>query len=415
MAGASQPVAIGLRENLAAFTSQLVQVFFVGLMIGMQRTVLPPLAESEFGLARGSALVIGSIIVGFGLVKAAMNLVSGYLSDRLGRRPLLIAGWLAALPIPLILWLAPGWGWVIAANVLLGVNQGFAWSMTVTGKMDIVRPHERGLATALNECAGYGAVALAGIAAGYLAAGIGARAALAGFGAAVVLAALVHALAAFRETLPHARHQAAARPAQAQAGGIFARVTWRDPTFRALTQAGHVEKYVDAMIWLILPLSMTAAGHGLVQIGWIAGIYGLAWGLGQLVSGPLSDRIGRKGPSVAGMAVAALGSAMFALLPGLAGLAIAAAVTGLGMALLYPVLIAAVGDHAEPATRGAALGVYRFWRDFGYAAGALLLGLTADLAGTPAAAFWVAAAAMAGSALWLALGMDETHPPRPRT
>ena len=400
---------IGLRENLGPFLQQLLQVFFVGLTIGLQRTVIPALAETEFGVAQGSIASLFAFVVSFGLVKGAMNFVSGRLSDQVGRRKVLIWGWLVALPIPFVILFAPSWGWIVAANVLLGVNQGFCWSMTVTAKFDIARPDQRGLATGVNEFAGYGGVAIAGLATGYLASQFDPRTALFAFGLIVNLLALAAALLAFAETRPQA--SAASKASDVSAQSIFALVTWRSRDFQALSQAGSIEKFVDALMWALLPVYLAAQGVGLVTIGWITATYGLVWGASQLLTGPLSDRIGRKPPIVAGFAICAAGVAAFPFLSAPIARAGAAAVTGIGMGLLYPNLIAAVGDLAEPEWRGSALGVYRFWRDLGYAFGALAIGLVADALGNLEAGFWITAGAMALSGLWLLVGMSETHRP----
>ena len=400
---------IGLRENLGPFLQQLLQVFFVGLTIGLQRTVIPALAETEFGVAQGSIASLFAFVVSFGLVKGAMNFVSGRLSDQVGRRKVLIWGWLVALPIPFVILFAPTWGWIVAANVLLGVNQGFCWSMTVTAKFDIARPDQRGLATGVNEFAGYGGVAIAGLATGYLASQFDPRTALFAFGLIVNLLALAAALLAFAETRPQA--SAASKASDVSAQSIFALVTWRSRDFQALSQAGSIEKFVDALMWALLPVYLAAQGVGLVTIGWITATYGLVWGASQLLTGPLADRIGRKPPIVAGFAICAAGVATFPLLSAPIAWAGAAAVTGIGMGLLYPNLIAAVGDLAEPEWRGSALGVYRFWRDLGYAFGALAIGLVADALGNLEAGFWITAGAMALSGLWLLVGMSETHRP----
>ncbi|WP_092895849.1 MFS transporter [Rhodobacter sp. 24-YEA-8] len=417
--------ALGIRENLRPFLEQLLQVFFVGLTIGLQRTVIPALAETEFGVARGSMLALFGFIVSFGIVKGAMNFVSGRISERVGRKRVLIWGWLIALPIPFIILWAPSWGWIVAANVLLGVNQGFCWSMTVTGKMDIVRADQRGIATGVNEFAGYGAVALAGLLTGYLASSFDPRLSLFFFGLVVTLLALVAAVLAFTETLPFARAEAARHkagtvtgpraryvegPEHPTSGQIFALVTWQNRSFMALSQAGSVEKFVDALVWALVPVFLIGKGASLIEIGWITGIYGFVWGGSQLWTGPLSDRIGRKVPIVLGFFICAAGVLAFPFLTGVAAWGIAAAVIGVGMALLYPTLIAAMGDIASPAWRGSALGVYRFWRDLGYAIGALAMGLIADASGMPEAGFWFTGIAMAVSGLWLVLGMEETHP-----
>lgn len=419
--------ALGIRENMRPFLEQLLQVFFVGLTIGLQRTVIPALAETEFGVTQGSMTAIFAFIVSFGIVKGAMNFVSGRLSERVGRRRVLIWGWLAALPIPFMILWAPSWDWIVAANVLLGVNQGFCWSMTVTAKMDIVKGSQRGLATGFNEFAGYGGVALAGLVTGYLASFFDPRMSLFVFGLVVILLALTAGLLAFTETLPYARAEAARHksgattgprpryvegPERPTAGQIFALVTWQNRTFMALAQAGSVEKFVDALMWALVPVFMVTKGASLIEIGWVTGIYGFVWGGSQLWTGPLSDVFGRKWPTIAGFFLCSGGVLAFPFLGGVTGWAVAAAVTGIGMALLYPTLIAAMGDIAHPSWRGSALGVYRFWRDLGYAIGALTMGLNADASGMLEAGFWVTGLAMALSGIWLIVAMEETHPRR---
>ncbi len=414
----------GIRENLDQFLQQLLQVFFVGLTIGMQRNVVPVLAESEFGVAAGSYTLLMAFVVSFGFVKGAMNFVSGRLSEKAGRRPVLIWGWLVALPIPFIFLYAQSWNWIVAANVLLGINQGFAWSMTVTSKLDIVRPAQRGLATGFNEFAGYGGVAVAGVITGYLASDFDPRHSLFAFGLAVILLALVSALLFAKETLHWARAEAeqhrsgshdGPRPrfptdvsAHPSTHEIFTLVSFRHRTFRALSQAGCVEKFVDALVWVFFPVFLYARGYTLVEIGWIVGVYGFVWGGSQLWTGPLSDAIGRKRPIVAGMWLCALGVVAVLYAESTFALSLAAAVTGVGMALLYPTLIAAIGDISHPDWRGSSLGVYRFWRDLGYGIGALALGLIADAFDALAAGFWFTAIAMALSGLWVALAMEET-------
>jgi MFS family permease len=414
----------GIRENLSQFAQQLLQVFFVGLTIGMQRTVVPALAESEFGVPADSAALLMAFVVSFGFVKGAMNFVSGRLSERVGRRRVLIWGWLFALPIPFIFLFAPSWNWIVAGNVLLGINQGFAWSMTVTSKLDIVRAEQRGLATGFNEFAGYGGVALAGLITGYLAADFDPRWSLFVFGLAVILLALISALLFSAETLPWARAEAAAHKAGTHEGPkprfpenvsehpstreIFTLVSFRHRTFMALSQAGCIEKFVDALVWAFFPAYLYAKGLSLVEIGWVVGTYGFVWGGSQLWTGPLSDAIGRKWPIVIGMWTCAAGVAAALMVDGIYAWSIAAAVVGVGMALLYPTLIAAIGDISHPNWRGSSLGVYRFWRDLGYGIGALSLGLIADAYGSLEAGFWFTAAAMVLSGLWVAVAMDET-------
>lgn len=414
----------GIRENIGQFAQQLVQVFFVGLTIGMQRTVVPVMAESEFGVPAGSFTLLMTFIVSFGFVKGAMNFVSGRLSEKVGRRRVLIWGWLVALPIPIIFLYAPSWNWIVFANVLLGINQGFAWSMTVTSKLDIVSPGQRGVATGFNEFAGYGGVALAGLLTGYLASSFDPRSTLFVFGMSVILLALLSALLFSRETVHWAKAESAAHRSGSHSGPrprfpsgvsrhpssieIFKLVSFRHRTFMALSQAGCVEKFVDALVWAFLPVYLYSRGLSLIEIGWIVGVYGFVWGGSQLWTGPLSDAVGRKWPIVSGMWICAAGIGLTLFADGIVAWSMTAAITGVGMALLYPTLIAAVGDISHPDWRGSSLGVYRFWRDLGYGIGALLLGVIADAFGSLEAGFWFTAAAMTISGLWVALAMEET-------
>jgi len=414
----------GIRQNLGQFSQQLIQVLFVGLTIGMQRTVVPALAESEFGLAAGSATLLMAFVVSFGFVKGAMNFVSGRLSETVGRRRVLIWGWCIALPIPFIFLYAPSWNWIVAANVLLGINQGFAWSMTVTSKLDIVRHDQRGVATGFNEFAGYSGVALAGLVTGYLASDFDPRTSLFVFGLTVIVLALISALLFSKETLPWARAESAAHKSGTHSGPaprfptnvsehpsmseIFSLVTFRHRTFSALSQAGCIEKFVDALVWGFFPVYLFAKGLSLIEIGWVVGVYGFVWGGSQLWTGPLSDAVGRKWPIVAGMWICSLGIAATVMVDGIVPWLLTAAATGIGMALLYPTLIAAVGDISHPDWRGSSLGVYRFWRDLGYGIGALSLGVIADMFGSLESGFWFTAGAMALSGLWVAAAMDET-------
>ncbi len=420
----STPYVHGIRPNIGQFAQQLLQVFFVGLTIGMQRNVVPALAEAEFGVPAGSFTLLMAFVVSFGFVKGAMNFVSGRLSEKVGRRRLLILGWIVALPIPFIIYYAPSWNWIVAANILLGINQGFAWSMTVTSKLDIVRPEQRGVATGFNEFAGYSGVAMAGLITGYLASDFDPRSSLLVFGLSIIILALISALLFFRETLPWAQAESEAHRSGTHEGPlprfpvnvsehpstweIFTLVSFRNRSFMALSQAGCVEKFVDALVWGFFPVYLYTRGFSLVDIGWIVGVYGLVWGASQLWTGPLSDAIGRKWPIVIGMWTAAAGVALTMYVDGRLAWSISAAITGVGMALLYPTLIAAVGDISHPNWRGSSLGVYRFWRDLGYGIGALLLGLIAESFGALEAGFWFTAAAMTISGLWVALAMEET-------
>jgi MFS family permease len=416
----------GIRANLGQFNQQLLQVFFVGLTIGLQRNVVPVLAEEEFGVPAGSFTLLMAFIISFGFVKGAMNFVAGRLSEKVGRRRVLLWGWVAAIPIPFIFLYAPSWNWIVAANVLLGVNQGFAWSMTVTSKADITRSDQRGLATGFNEFSGYGGVAIAGVATGYLATYFDPRWTLFSFGLFVVTVALVTAYLFTKDTLPWARAEAAAHKDGTHKGPpprfpdnvsehpssmeIFTLVSFRHRTFSALSQAGCVEKFVDALVWVFFPIYFIKQGLTIVEIGWIVGIYGMVWGASQLWTGPLSDAIGRKWPIVIGMWLCSIGVIATILVEGFFYWAATAAVTGVGMALLYPTLIAAVGDISHPNWRGSSLGTYRFWRDTGYGIGALFIGLIAEMTGNIEVSFMFTAGAIGLSGLWVLIAVEETHP-----
>ena len=419
------PCQRGIRVNLGQFLHQILQVFFVGLVIGMERTVLPALS-GEFGVAKGSFLFLLSFVLSFGLVKGALNFAAGSLADRFGRKRVLVAGWLAGLPIPFLILDARNWWWIVVANLFLGVNQGFTWSMTVTSKLDITRPQERGLATGVNESAGYLAMGLAGIATGYLSVRFGPRPALFGFGLTVVLVALVMAIFFVRETLPwamaeHDEHKEGSFsgprprfplgvPDHPGAKEIFLLVSFRHPTFRALSQAGLANKIADTLVWGLFPVFFRSRGLSLTEIGWLTGLYAMTWGIAQTATGHLSDIVGRKKPIVGGLWCLGAGIVGVVLSREVFFWGLFACVMGIGMALLYPTLVAAVADISPPAWRGRALGTYRYWRDTGYALGALLLGLLAQWKQEADIAFWTTAVLLAFSGLWVAIGSEETHP-----
>ena len=416
----------GFRDNLNQFLHQLFQVFLVGLTLGMMRTVIPALAESEFGVPKGSFMLLMAFVVAFGFVKGALNFVAGRLSERYGRKTVLLLGWAIALPIPFMIYFAPSWNWIVAATVLLGVNQGFTWSMTQTSKLDITRADQRGLTIGLNEFAGYVGVAVAGILTGYLATAYGPRLGLFMFGAVVIVGALVLTALRVKETLPWAKAEGARLAAGKTTGPkprfpqnisdkpstweVFTLMSWRDKRMAALSQAGLVEKFVDALIWVFYPVFFYQQGMSLAQIGWMVGIYGFVWGGSQLFTGKLSDHIGRQKPIVWGMWLCGAGVGMTLLGSGVAWWSFSAALTGFGMALLYPNLSAAVADIAHPNWRGSAIGIYRFWRDTGYGIGALLLGGVAHVSGNINAGFWFVAIAMFLSGLVVWLWGEETHP-----
>jgi MFS family permease len=416
----------GIRQNLDQFLHQLLQVLLVGLTLGMTRTVVPALAESDFGVPKNSFLLLSSFVLAFGIVKGAMNFVAGRVSERIGRKKVLLVGWAVAVPIPVMIWQAPNWSWIVAATILLGVNQGLTWSMTQTSKLDITRLEERGLTLGLNEFAGYVGVAIAGILTAYLAAHFGARQGLLMFGMTVIVLALILTQLWVKDTLPWAKAEAAKHapgvaqslrprypegvPEKPSTKEIFTLMSWRDKRLMALSQAGLVEKFVDALVWVFYPVFLYQKGVSLPNVGWVIGIYGFVWGGSQLFTGRLSDRIGRHKPNVAGMWVCGAGVAAMMLGDGVAWWAASAAVSGFGMALLYPNLSAAVADISHPSWRGSAIGIYRFWRDLGYGIGALGLGLAAHFTGHMESAFWFVAVSMfaSGALLWR-LG-EETHP-----
>ncbi len=416
----------GISVNLQQFSHQLVQVFFVGLTLGMMRTVVPALSESEFGVPRDSFMLLTSFVVAFGVVKGTLNFVAGRLSEKMGRRRVLFIGWLSAIPVPVMVWYAPSWDWIVAATILLGVNQGFAWSMTQTSKLDLAHGNERGFAIGMNEFSGYVGVAIAGVITAYLAEHMGPRDGLLWFGLVSVGLAGAATLIWVKETLPWARLESRLHVAGENLGPLprypanisrdsstwemFTLMSWRDKRMAAFCQAGLVEKFVDAFVWVIYPAWLFQQGTSLPMIGWIVGVYGVVWGMSQFITGRLSDRIGRMKPIVAGMWLCAMGVAMMSFSADVAWQITASAITGVGMALLYPNLSAAVADIAHPAWRGSAIGIYRFWRDFGYGVGALLLGITAASSGTLDGVFWFVAIAMFLSGLLVVILAEETLP-----
>ncbi len=406
-------VRLGLRPNIAQFTLLIVVNALVGGMLGQERTVLPLLAKDEFGLT--GVTVALTFIVAFGLVKAITNFLAGTLSDRYGRKPILVAGWLFALPVPLLLIWAPAWGWVVLANVLLGVNQGLTWSTTVIMKIDLAGPRQRGLAMGLNEAAGYMAVSLTALVTGFIAAEAGLRPEP--FYLGIAFAALGIGLSTLfvRETHSHASFEATdhdATPTTLSRGlstrEVFARTSFTEPSLSAVSQAGLVNNLNDGMAWGLLPLFFATAGVSISRIGILAAVYPGVWGLGQLATGAWSDRVGRKRLIVAGMWIQALAIGLIALGSDFVMWTAAMAVLGIGTALVYPTLLAAVGDLAHPTWRASAIGVYRLWRDLGFAVGALLTGIITDLI-TAETAIWVVAVLTAASGTLVAVRMRETH------
>jgi len=403
-------IRLGLSANWRQFALLVVVNAFVGAMVGLERTVVPLIAQADFGLV--SKTVVLSFLVSFGIVKALANLLAGQLADRIGRKPILVAGWLAGLPVPLLIIWAPSWGWVVFANVLLGVNQGLCWSTTVIMKIDLVGPARRGLAMGVNEFAGYVAVSLSALVTGYLAAAHGLRPTPFYPGIAFALLGLALSVFAVRETHGHARvearqlGQAVAQPRFAQ---ILLLTTWHDRTLFAASQAGMVNNMNDGMVWGLIPVFLAARGVALDRIGVVTATYPLVWGVGQLATGALSDRWGRKWMIASGMWVQAVGIAAFVISRSFGSWMAGATLLGIGTALVYPTLLAAVSDVAHPDWRASAVGVYRLWRDAGYAVGAIAAGLLADAFNVPFAISAIAALTFA-SGVVVAGVMVETLP-----
>jgi len=406
---ARRAVRLGLGPNLAQFSLLVIVNAFVGAMVGIERTILPAIGEHEFRLAAHAAVL--SFIVVFGITKALTNYVAGRLSDAIGRKRILVIGWIVALPVPLVLMWAPSWGWVLGANVLLGISQGLTWSTTVIMKIDLAGPARRGFAMGLNEFAGYGAVSLTALATGYIAAAYALRPEPFYLGIAFAIIGLLLSALVVRETHAHAHHEAThhatppdGTPSQRE---IFMRTSFRDRELSSISQAGLVNNLNDGMAWGLFPLFYASANLSLERIGWLAAIYPGVWGIGQLFTGALSDRLGRKWLIAAGMWVQAAGIVLVVISTQFAAFALGGVLLGAGTAMVYPTLLAAIADVAHPSWRASAVGVYRLWRDLGYAVGALLAGITADALGIDAA-IWLVAAVTFASGLVVAVRMRET-------
>jgi MFS family permease len=404
-APASTP-RLGLRANAGQFALLVGVNGLVGGMLGQERTLLPLMARDIFGLTGFTAIL--TFILAFGVTKAVANLAAGALADRYGRKPVLVSGWLVGLPVPLLLIWAPVWGWVIVANVLLGINQGLSWSSTVIMKIDLVGPARRGLAMGLNEAAGYLAVALTALATGYIAAQAGLRPEPFFLGLAIAGLGLGVSVLFVRETRGHVALEASPGP-PVPWRAVFARTTLGDPSLSAASQAGLVNNLNDGMVWGLLPLFYASHGLAIAEIGVLAAVYPAVWGVAQVGTGALSDRIGRKGLIVGGMLLQAAAIGLIAGSTGFGPWLFEAALLGLGTAMVYPALLAAVADVAAPAWRGAAVGVYRLWRDLGFAIGAIVAGVLADRAGMPFA-IGAIAGLTAASGLVVLVRMRETRP-----
>jgi MFS family permease len=406
-------IKLGLRANWQQFSILVVVNAFVGGMVGMERSILPAIAEQEFKLVAHTAIL--AFIIVFGLSKALTNYFAGRFSDKYGRKVVLVGGWLIAMPVPFLLMWAPSWNWILLANAFLGISQGLTWSTTVIMKIDLAGPTNRGLAMGINEFAGYFAVGAAALATAWIAARHGLRPEPFYLGIVFALAGLSLSILAVRETKEYARMEAAQEPLQNQRAvptqkEIFWTTTFHDANLSSISQAGMVNNLNDGMAWGLFPLVFAAAGMSLAQIGALAAIYPTVWGVCQLFTGALSDRIGRKGLIVAGMWVQAVGIAMITVTTVFSWFAFGAVLLGVGTAMVYPTLLAAIGDVTDPRWRGSTVGVYRLWRDMGYAIGALLSGLIADAFGI-ASAMWFVAGLTFLSGVLGAVRMRETHRP----
>jgi MFS family permease len=395
----------GIRANLSQFVLQILLVFFVGATVGLERNIVPILAREEFGITSFSVLF--SFVVSFGFVKALLNLFSGVWADRYGRKNLLILGWVAAIPVPFMIIFARSWLWVSVANIFLGFNQGLTWTMTQTSKLDLASEEERGLAASLNEWAGYLGVATSTMVTGYLAIKFGTRPVPFYFGLIIIATALFISSVMVKETLQYT-HISPPQSKNTERPGlirILKQVSWNDKSLFACSQAGLVEKFVDVMVWVVFPLFLHERHLSVEKIGVVVGAYGLSWGFIQLAVGPISDKVGRKWLIVAGMWTSGMGIYLTTLSTGLYFWVCTSILTGAGIAMLYPTLIAAVSDFSHLTWRASTLGVYRMWRDLGYALGAFIIGLLMDTF-TVTSSFYLTAILMIASGAIVAKFME---------
>ena len=414
----TSPIRLGLRENLPQFSLLVLINAFVGATVGLERSVLPLIAEQDFGLASKTAIL--SFIATFGIVKAFSNLLAGRLSDRVGRKKILVVGWLAGLPVPFMVIWAPTWNWIVLANVLLGINQGLCWSTTVIMKIDLVGPSRRGLAMGLNEFAGYLAVALTAFATGYIASVSGLRPQPFYLGIAFVLLGLLLSAFFVKETREYAlqegqligRQDSDRKTGSPSFAQILLVTSWKDRALFSCSQAGMINNLNDGMAWGLFPLLFASSGLAVGKIGFLVAVYPATWGLLQLWTGTVSDRLGRKWMIVVGMWVQALGIWLIALAYAFTPWLLGSFLLGLGTALVYPTLLAAVSDVAHPEWRASAVGVYRLWRDGGYALGAILSGIVADLLGLDFAIAVIGVITFL-SGVVTAIFMYETIAPKP--
>lgn len=407
-ATSSSQLTQGIREHLSQFSLHVLLVFATGLTIGSERAVVPVLGRDVLGVE--SFVVIGSFVVSFGFVKAVTNLYAGKWGETFGRKPVLVAGWATALPLPVILIVAPNWWWITVGNILLGLNQGLTWSMAVNAKIDLAGPDQRGLAVGIDEAFGYTGLAVGAWLTGVIAAQTNLRPEPFYFLAAVVVLAFLIAAVLIKETVQYAQAEADddAVDADLPFNDVLKRATYGDRTLFAAAQAGHIENFVDTLFWIAVPLYLTSQGLGIAAVGTVVGVHSAMYFL-QIGTGGFADRIGRRPPVVAGMFLAGAGVLGMVFVEGYLPWAVLAGIAGLGMALLYPNLMTVPGDACHPSWRATGMGVYRMWRDAGYGVGAILIGLAMQLA-TIEAAFYLTGSLMFVSGAVVFLWMEETHP-----
>jgi MFS family permease len=415
----------GLRQNLSQFVILIVVNAFVGAMIGLEQTVVPLIGKDIFGIQ--SNAIILSFIASFGLVKALLNLYAGALAEKWGRKRVLIVGWLFGIPVPFILLFAPDWNWIIFANVLLGVNQGLAWSMTVNMKIDLVGKEKRGLALGLNEFAGYLSVAVVGFATGYLASVYGLKPFPFYIGIAFAVLGTLLSWIVVRDTkqfllletknhdddddvkhkepgLTESNNSSHSRLTFKQ---VFAQTSWQNRTLLSVSQAGLVNNLVFGVSWGLFTLYFASFNLNVNEIGFLKALHPAVWGILQLGTGTLSDKIGRKSLIYTGMIIQAAGIWIVIFANSMLGWIIGMSLLGVGTAFVYPTLLAAISDVAHPKWRATSLGVYRFWRDLGFVFGAIGIGFLADLFGASLAINFVAWIALA-SGVFVFVFMRET-------
>jgi MFS family permease len=398
----------GIREHVGQFSLHVLLVFATGLTIGSERTVVPVLGEEVLGVE--SFLVIGSFVVSFGIVKSILNLYAGKWGETYGRKPVLVAGWATALPLPIILVFAPSWAWITIGNVLLGINQALTWSMAINAKIDLASADQRGLAVGIDESFGYTGVAVGAWLTGVIASRYSLRPEPFYFLAIVVALAFLISIFLIEETVQYAQAEGDDdhHDANLSFAEVVKRATYGDRTLFAAAQAGHVENFVDTLFWIAVPLYLTSQGLGIEEVGVVVGVHSAMYFL-QIGTGGLADRIGRRLPVIVGMFLAGGGVLGMVLVEGFLPWAVLAGASGFGMALLYPNLMTVPSDAAHPTWRSAGMGVYRMWRDAGYAVGAVVIGFSMEFVGA-AAAFYVTAGLMFLSGAVVYGWMEETHP-----